>query len=202
MHGQRFEHLFEQREHERAADGAVECAGAAENDHQKNVAGLMPREDLRIGETGLDRRQVTGETGQRAGDREARQLVPKHVIAEREHPVLVDFDAVQRASERRSEQRSEEQKRGNEHCQHEIEELVRIAEIDERDVAELDVGLEVHRDAVRAAAEVGVVENEVEHLGERERHHDEVDAACAQNENADQRGRDGRCADRSGQREP
>ena len=49
----------------------------------------------------------------------------------------------------------------------------------------LATGFTYRYDAVAAAADLGVVEDEVHHLREGERDHDEVDAARAQRKRAD-----------------
>ena len=48
---------------------------AAQDQHQQHVARLVPRQELGIDEAELQRRQVAGEPGERAGEREARELV-------------------------------------------------------------------------------------------------------------------------------
>jgi hypothetical protein len=59
-------------------------------------------------------------------------------------------------------------------------EVRRALEVEEGHPCDRDGGLEVDVGPVRPAADLGVVEEEEQHLAEGERHHDEVDApACA-----------------------
>ena len=76
-----------------------------------------------------------------------------------------------------------------------------LAEVDEGASGDRERRLGVQEDAVAAAADLGVVEDEVGHLRERERDHDEVDAARAQAERADDERVGGGRADRERQQQ-
>ena len=60
-----------------------------------------------------------------------------------------------------------------------------VAEGDTVKVGDPIAELEIQADPIGAAAELRVVEHEIEHLREGERHHDEVDALHAHDEHAD-----------------
>ena len=64
------------------------------------------------------------------------------------------------------------------------------------------VRLEVDVDAIRAAQCLVVEEQEVDHLGECHRHHDEIDAVGTDHEEADHQGRQARSGGRQGQAPP
>ena len=108
-------------------------------------------------------------------------------------------------SARPNEERSSDVQE-REYCDQEDEHAVidvrRVREVKGRKGADGGDRLEVHADAVRSAAELGVVEDEIEHLRERERHHDEVDALHADDEQPDHERRDGRSQHCRRQREP
>ena len=175
MRGDRREKLLQRHERKRADDRAVQAAEPAQDQHQQHVAGLVPRQELGIDESELHRREIAGEPGQRAGDREARKLVAIHRKPERAHALLVAADPLQRAAERRAQQHAQEDEDEEHRREHEIVDVRRIAEVERREAADRRDRLEVHADAVGTAAELRVVEHEVEHLRERERHHDEID---------------------------
>ena len=117
---QRLEDLRQRDERERADDGAVEAADAAQDQHQQHVARLMPRQELGIDEPELERRQIAGEAGERAGQREARELVAVDRKAQRAHPVLVAADALERAAERRAQHDAQEHEHGDQQDEHEV----------------------------------------------------------------------------------
>jgi hypothetical protein len=76
--GERLEDFRQRHEREGADDGAIETADSAQDQHQEHVARLMPGQELRVDESELKRRQIAGEAGNGAGQREARELVPIH----------------------------------------------------------------------------------------------------------------------------
>jgi hypothetical protein len=83
-----------------------------------------------------------------------------------------------------------EQVDGGQPGQHVPVEGLEVFQVDQHGVAKLHLRLDVDVDAVGTAAEPGVVEHEVEHLGEGQRDHDEIHAAGTQHEEAgDQRER-------------
>src|SRR5205823_11159359 len=75
MRGDRRIDLLQRDKRERADGGTVKTALSAENQHQQDIARLVPGKQLRIDETELQRRKVAREPGQRTGNREARELV-------------------------------------------------------------------------------------------------------------------------------
>jgi hypothetical protein len=116
--------------------------------------------------------------------------------------VLVDLDAHQRAAETGAEDATQQEVGRGREEQHQPVELVELFQVDQDRVAEVHGRLGIDVDAVGAAAELGVVEDEVQHLGEGQRHHDEIDAARAQHQQAgDQREGDAD-SDRRGQGPP
>ena len=124
--GERLEDLGQRHEREGADDGAVEAAHAAQDQHQQHVAGLVPRQELRVHETELERRQVAGEARERAGQREARELVAIDREPERAHPVLVAADPLQRAAERRAQHDAQEHEHGDEQREHAVIDVRRV----------------------------------------------------------------------------
>src|SRR6185295_18737596 len=72
---ERLENFRQRHEREGADNGAIEAAHSAENQHQQYIARLMPGQKLRVDESELKGRQITRETGNGAGEREACQLV-------------------------------------------------------------------------------------------------------------------------------
>src|ERR1700680_2207766 len=106
----------------------------------------------------------------------AGELVKVDGEAKRAHPVLVAADALQRAAEGRAQQHAQEDEHQQHRCEHEVIRMCRAGEIERQKSADAGHRFEIHADAVGTSAEIRVVENEVEHLGERERHHDEIDS--------------------------
>jgi hypothetical protein len=68
--------------------------------------------------------------------------------------------------ERRAQHDLQERERRDEQHEHAVVNVRRVAEVERDEAADRSDGLEVHADAIRAAAELRVVENEVEHLRE------------------------------------
>ncbi len=100
--------------------------------------------------------------------------------------------------------------------QHAIEKEINTDQKQERKVIELRGAFQVERlesrelqlgthgdvDAVRAAGDFGVMKEGINHLREGESHHDEIDAACAHDQIADQQRDQRGGGDRGGQGEP
>src|SRR5207244_2705751 len=102
--------------------------------------------------------------------------------AKRAHPMLVGADALQSASERRAQQESQQDERQQQQYEHDVIHLDRLVEVERRERADRGRWLEIDVAAVGAASDLRIMKNEIEHLRERERYHDEVDAARAQHE--------------------
>src|ERR1700676_5482217 len=159
--------LLQRHESECPDNPAVEAAQAAKYQHQQHIPGLVPRDDLGVHETELHRRQVACKAGERTREGKAGELVKVDGEAKRAHPVLVAVDALQRAAEGRAQQHAQENEHQQHRCEHEVIRMRRAGEIEWRKSADAGDRFEIHADAVGATPELGVVENEVEHLRER-----------------------------------
>src|SRR6266513_6208522 len=123
----------------------------------------MPGQDFRIDKTILGGGQVTGESRQCAREREARELVREYVKTERTHPIFVRTDSLQGAAERRAQQEAQESERQQQQNQYDVVHLNRLGQIERFKCADRRRRLEVHVAAVGTAADLGIVENEIEH---------------------------------------
>ena len=128
-------------------------------------------------------RERPGVARDRAGDRERGELVERHVVAERGHPPLVLADPGERAPERREDDEPERRVADEEDAERVPVEVVAPSASQLRAAGERRDGDPV--DAVRAAGQRRPVQREhPEQLPERERQHQEVDAARAHGEDA------------------
>ena len=109
MLGQVLEEMHHVFEREGPHDGSRKIAHAAQNHHHDGVGAHVKPHQLRIHESGLGRPQVTRDTGQRARQREGRQLVAESAETDGPHAVLVDADARERAAERRKQDPAQQQ---------------------------------------------------------------------------------------------
>ena len=116
--------------------------------------------------------------------------------------MLVASYPLERAAERRAQHDAQKREHRDQQHEHAVVDVRRVGEIERREAADRRDRLEIHADPVRAAAEFRVVEEEIEHLREREGHHDEVDALHAHDEHADRERRDSGREHRRRQREP
>ena len=132
---------------------------------------------------------VTRSAGERGGDDEGGELVAIGVEAHRDHAVLVDLDAFEHAAEQRTEQKCQDQIHGDE--LHKRNVVGGPAALRSREGLGIDLEAEGGNQrlgqisAIRATAELGVVEDEENHLPERERDHQEEEAFGAQRQRAD-----------------
>jgi hypothetical protein len=128
--------------------------------------------------------------------------MPKNRKAERPRPALVVARRREGVTEGRVRQRPQEHDRDDEQAQHHPVERPRVLQIDKRHARDGRFGLEVDVGPVRSARELGVVEEEEQHLPEGQRDHDEVDAPGAQGERPDHQRGERSDADRERQGEP
>jgi hypothetical protein len=183
----RLEQFLQQHEDERAEHRAAQRADAAVDQHQQHGTRLMPGEDLGIDEAVLHRVQEPGEAGEHAAQHERSELVRIRRESDRAHALLVRANAGKRVAKARAADHREQREDQRERSERRVVERARTAEVDEREVADGEHRLHVQVHAVAAAGELGVVKHEVRHLRERERHHDEVNAARTKRERADRR---------------
>ena len=67
---------------------AVQPAHAAENYHHQDNSRLVPGENFRIDETELASGEITGKSGERAGEDEGGELIAKDRKADGAHALL------------------------------------------------------------------------------------------------------------------
>ena len=181
------EELLQQRIGKRTDQRAPQMPQATQDDHHQHGAGEMPTHHLGVDEPVHHAEQESRQAGNGARDRERRQLVGIGREAGRLHALLVDADAGQGAAEARPQQDRQEEEHGHQATQCEAIHHQRLLQFQQAG----DAGLHRQVDAVGATAQGGVVHNEIGHLRERQRHHDEVHALGAQRQRTD-----GQCVDR------
>src|SRR5215831_811368 len=193
------EHLLQQNEGKGADDGSIQPAHPTEDEHHQNPRRVMPREDLRVDEPELASREIAGQTRQAAGEDEGSQLVPKRRKTERAHPLLIDAHRRQGMAKRRGEDGSKQEEDPEHQGEHQVVKMDRGFEVEQLGSGQLELRSCVQVQAVGAAAQLGVVKQVVEHLGEGQGDHDEVDACGSNDQQADQQRK--RCCDCQGERE-
>src|SRR5262249_33198715 len=90
--GRRRERFPQGGEDERAGEAAAEPADAAEDDHEEDVARALPGQVVGVDEAVAAGEQISGQSGQCAGNGEARQPVTVDAVTERSHALLVGLD--------------------------------------------------------------------------------------------------------------
>src|SRR5436309_2433228 len=167
---------------------------------EEDQPGLPPAEDGRIDESVQGRVEDAGEAGEGSGGDEGGDLVAARTIAERAHASFVDADSGQHAPEgsphRAREQVIDRHQRGP-------DEEVRgpaVAEIEERRAEGREAGALRDVESIRSAEAGRFAEEEVEHLCEGERDHDQVHAARAHAEEPDHERGHGRPRERERER--
>ncbi len=200
--GQHREGLFQRHHRTGAQHRPDRAANAAQDHHHQHLAGLVPGQQLRRHEAEQHRVQEAGQPGQRAGQHEGAELVAEGRVAERAHAVLVGLDADQHPPERRAQHAQQQQVHQHQRNQDEVIELVAFVQVERHPPAQPRLRPEIEIDAVRAAAERGVVEQVEGHLREGKGHHDEIDALGAQHQHADQQRRQRRGQHRRRQHQP
>src|SRR5690606_13811320 len=151
---------------------------ASEQDHEERLGRAVPADELRVHEGAVHGPHVARDTRERARNDERGKFVAIRVVAERAHAMLVDANALENAAKERAQQEDEEEIHGDElHKRHVVEIdwplTSRIGQL------ETEKGKNRPRQigAVRAAAELGVVEDEEDHLPKSERDHEKEEAA-------------------------
>ncbi len=162
------QHLLQERIEDRAEDRAEQGADAAQHHHHDGEPGLAPAEQL-----GRNVAVDGGEVG---------------VEAERARARLVVADRLQGAAERRAGKPEQKQIGSEQYREAKIIKHGAFIEIEQCEGPERELRLDVDVGAVRAAGDAGVVEQRIQHLPERERHHDKVERARQHRERTDHGG--------------
>src|ERR1700686_5205018 len=172
--------VFDEGEEQRADHRAIQGPLAAQQHGHEQQPGLPPAELCRVDESVERGIEVPCEPRERASDDERDQLITLRREAERAHPLLIAADADEHVAKRRPQHPRQDQIYDNERHPD--------ADVRSRTIGKVErpyAGAIVDIEPV-GAAEIGrLVEHVVEHLRERQRHHDEVNAAGAQAEPAD-----------------
>src|SRR6266851_90051 len=192
--------VLQQAEQERAEHRPVESAFPSQKHGHQHEPRLPPAEERRVDEAVQRGVEIAGQPGQRAADDERRQLVASGGVAQRPHARLVDADSHQHPPERRAHHAIEEEE-DQRQCGPDGE--VRrnaIAQIEQRPPEDDQARPLGHVDPVGAAQARGLAEKIEEHLGEGERHHDEVHAGGSQAQPADEERRQRRATEAEGKR--
>lgn len=171
----RSELVTDEHHREGADESAIQRSRPAGDDHQQCQCGHREPDVGRRDETGLGHEQAAGDAGDGPGDHEGGEPVGRDVVADGPHPVFVRLDPTQGAAERRSD---DEVQTGCGHHDHhqdvpEREGVGRQHEDAGQDVQAGDTG-----HAVRATGHPTQRQRQrPSELGDRQREHEEVDAA-------------------------
>ena len=171
-----------QRDHHRGADQRAEQrAHAAEQGHQDHLAGHVP---VRIGERGQLEHHGLGrprQAGQRRRDDEGQQLVRIDVVAERHRARLVLADRLEHLAVGRMDGALDDREAEHEHRQHDVVQRQVVLHVDQAEQVAARHALQ----AVLAAGERRLDEDEEHHLRQRQGDHREVDALPADRQQAE-----------------
>ena len=118
----------------------------------------MPGENFRVDEAELAGGEIAGQSSQGAGQHEGAELVSEYRVADGTHTIFVGSDACQRASERCTAQLIQKGVYAEHEHQDQIIKLHRVFEIERLDAAHSELGSDVDVNAIRATAQLGVVE--------------------------------------------
>ena len=140
--------------------------------------------NLRIDEAELAGGEITGETGEGAGEGECAELVREDRKSDGAHALLVDADTGERAAEGGVQNLIQNPIDGDQCDQRQIEKLRRTFEIEGLEAGNGQFWPDIDVDAIGAAAQFGVVKDRIEHLCEGEGDHDEIDARGAHDQEA------------------
>ncbi len=105
-------------------------------------------------------------------------------------------------AEARTQHHRQRRHREDQRAQHQPVEMHGIVDAQRPRAEHAELGPEIDVGAVAAAGDLGVVEDEIDHLRERQRDHDEVDAPRAQHQHADQQRQHRRRGNRRHQQPP
>ena len=186
------ERVEHQLEREGTHDGTGKVAHAAQDNHHDGVRAHLETQQFGVDVATLHAPQITGQAGQCTGQRKGAQLVAEGAETDRAHAVFVDADAGQCAAKRAPQQPAQKGIHQQQHHQREVVQGELAVEVEQREAAHCNAGLEVDVQPVRAAQNLVVEEQEKHHLRKRHRDHDEVDAVCAHHEEADHQRRQAR----------
>ena len=177
--------------------GTDDRAHAAQHDHHDQVAGCLPRHVRRRGELREVREQHAGDHAHQRRDHVGDEPVAQRGEAERRHPPLVAAAAAQYHAEARADEAVEGDEKQDQHAEGDVVEDGVARQREDAEVA-------ARRDCqpVVAAVLLQADREEVDHLRERERDHDESDAAGAQAHETDDDGERGADHQRDGELRP
>src|SRR5947199_2782086 len=173
--------FFQHQQRQRADHRPEYRAHAAEHRHHDEVARASPVHERRADEVGMVGEQRAGEPAQHAREYETEQLVAIGGKADRPHASFVRARPLNHRAEAGMYKPPYQIDRRQQQRETEIVEDRLVREID--DSAELAAFVDGH--AVVAAVAVEPDGDVVDHLRERQRDHDEIDATRAQRERAD-----------------
>ena len=198
MLGVRAEHFLQEQQHGRADEAAPDRGDAAEDHHHHQRARLRPVQHVRADVALQVHAQRTGDAAERAGDDEDDELAAVDRKAERLGADVVVAQREHGAAEARGHEAGERDQRQHEDRERDVVERERVLEI-EHAVAEREERAGADVEAFVAAVALHRVGEVVQHLRERQRDHDEVDAARAQRDRADDERDQCRDRDRRGE---
>ena len=169
-----------------------EGAHAAQNRHDHEIPRLVPAQIVRIGEIVEQCVERAGQADKQAGDDPGQPDVPVDRNAEKPRASLVFADRQQGATKGRAQQRRHDGDRYGERDQDQIIEGLVVAEDVDGGKSQIDRHAVPAGEPVIAAGDrVPAIGDEVKDLTEGDRHHGEVNAPQAHDQQADECGGDG-----------
>src|SRR5947207_5465413 len=187
MLGQARQNAFEDQVSSGAKPRPDQGAEPAEDHHHHDLAGTGPMHDRWRDKQGQIGEERTGDTADRTRHDKGGQLIAEGREAERDHPTLVGFDALQQHAEARLHDPIAEKQKQQQQAVGEVVEDDRAVEI------ERGAKIAVPRDVepIVAAILVEPDTDELHHLAERQGDHDEIDTGSAQRHETDDQRRYG-----------
>src|SRR5712671_3226757 len=173
--------LLEHQKRDRADHRADHRAHAAQHRHHDEIARARPMHDGGTDEGGVVGEQHAGQPADGAGEEEADEPVAEGRKADRAHAPVVRARALDHHAEARIDDAPDQIEDGQQQSETQIIELHTVGEVDR--VAE--AAATVDSETVVAAIAVEADRDVIDHLRKGERDHDEIDAAGAQAERAD-----------------
>mmetsp|Transcript_57674 Transcript_57674/g.135823 ORF Transcript_57674/g.135823 Transcript_57674/m.135823 type:complete len:360 (+) Transcript_57674:876-1955(+) len=155
-------------------------AHAAHQRHQDDEAGGGPDRVGQRGETQHQGLGGAGQAGQRGREHEGQQLEVPRVVAEGRGAGLVLADGREHLAEGRVDDAVDQPERRDEQAQHDVEQRQVLRQVQPEEMAARHA-----LQAVFPAGERRLQEEEVQHLGQRQRDHREVDARAPDRQQAE-----------------
>src|SRR3954467_3079093 len=178
---------------------AVQRSLASEQDRDEHEPRLLPSEEGGVHESVQGRVEDSREPGQAPGSHEGGNLVAARPVPEGPHATLVDADSAEHPAERRADRASEEQVDGDERRPDDEVRCESVAQIQDGPPKDREARPVRHVHSVGSPERGRLAEEVVKHLRECERDHDEVHAARAHGEKADDESRKPRPGERDGE---